>query len=175
MRCNNPCTPPQPKYQRKPFSHIYHHDKLLCKCLCWGQEEKWIRSSTSWWLSWYNLQLARRASLTGKSSAIFFCLLHVWNRSRQVPSISFPPCAALYEPHLADYYSTTTTTSYAVDTCAHTLKLTHTHSSITGEAVHGDMLFRLWALAPCFHASMQHIHMNEKSDSCPELWCVCCY
>lgn len=90
-----------PKYQRKPFSHIYSHDKLPCKCLCGVQEESGFTaaqagSSAGIIYSW----LGGRALL--ESHQWFFCLLRVWNRSRQVPSISFPPCTALYEPHLAD-------------------------------------------------------------------------
>lgn len=125
MRCNTP-PPPRPPPEKKPkvFTHIYLHDTVPCKRHRRVQQESGFAgtAAAAAWLSWFNLQLAGRVSLTGKSSVVFcFFFVSFMSETGQGRSSSmvFPPRAAVYEPHLADKYFTTTTSFSAVITCTH--------------------------------------------------------
>lgn len=76
MRCNTPPRPPRPPPEKKPkvFTHIYLHDTVPCKRHRRVQQESGFAgtAAAAAWLSWFNLQLAGRVSLTGKSSVVFF-------------------------------------------------------------------------------------------------------
>lgn len=149
MRFNNPTQ----KYQNKPFLRIYHCDKLPCKCL--SELVAQLLCSTAGWEEEPYWKFIRD---------FFFCLLHVSNRSRQVPSISSPPLPSPL------FMSPTWQISIPPPQVPFLL-FTHAHTFIchrSGEGIQDTQCsdYAPTTPPPCFHTCRPILKQNKDVLSC---------